>query len=55
MQNLMKGLIYSICFRFVQGLHWQMWKSNALYLWKYYTQITEIFVSTLSQLDIYYH
>ena len=30
------------CENFVQGLHWQLLKSNVLYLWKYYTQDSEI-------------
>ena len=28
-------------------LHWQLWKSNVLFLWKYNTYIFEIFVSKL--------
>ena len=39
----------------IQGFHRQLWKSNVLYLWKCYTHITEMFVSRLPQLDIYYH
>ena len=31
----------------IQGLHWQLWKSNVLYLGKYYTEFLKIFVSRL--------
>ena len=31
----------------IQGLHLQLLKSNVLYLWKYSTKMSEIFVSRL--------
>ena len=30
-------------FILIKGLHWQLWKSNLLYLWKYYTGILNFF------------
>ena len=31
---------------YIHSLHWQLLKNKVLYLWKYYTLISEVFIST---------
>ena len=56
MQVRMHGVdVSTMYYVSMQYLIWQLWKSNVLYLQKYYTYISEIVASRLPQLDIYYH
>ena len=44
--------LYVYIYIYIQGVHWQLWKHNVLYLWKYYTYIYERYTSSLNKNQI---